>query len=583
MSTTPTSSEASIHPQNENVLGPMDSEIQEMAHKNHNMGHQIAEAKDATDREHDISMTQILRLHKKAIAYSLIFSTSIIMEGYDTALMGSFFGFPPFQNRFGTETDMSPDEAAGAKIIAAGWQTAILIGAQTGQLIGLGFEGWIVEKIGFRKTMLGFLTLMAATILIPFFSPGIEMFLVGSLLEGIPWGAFQAISITYASDVAPVKLRPLLTTYTNLCWVLGQLIAAGVVMGLLNCENQWAYRVPFALQWVWIPPLVLAVLIAPESPWWLLRQKGIQAAEHSLRRLTSEDSKAIHNRAMMMQMTDEFEKSKKVEISYLACFQGIDLRRTENSIMAFVAQSWCGPVLISLAPQIYKRAGLNDSNTYSFNVGQSGLGALGTILSWFLMQYIGRRKIYLWGLSAMAINLALIGGLDFVQSGGAPWAIGILLMVYTFLYDLTVGPVCYCLVSEIPSSRLKIKTVAIARCFYNLTQIINSGLVPQMLSPNAWNWGPKTGLLFAGLCVVLYIWSYFRLVEPKGRTFGELDILFDKEVSARKFAAQEVSQFSDSNTKSAGDRGRDGEGQSGELMYQVSFDSELDSEFNSEH
>lgn len=45
-------------------------------------------------------------------------------------------------------------------------------------------------------------------------------------------------------------LRPYLTSYVNLCWVIGQFIGAGVLRGFLNHDDQWAYRVPFAIQWV---------------------------------------------------------------------------------------------------------------------------------------------------------------------------------------------------------------------------------------------------------------------------------------------------------------------------------------------
>ncbi len=39
------------------------------------------------------------------------------------------------------------------------------------------------------------------------------------------------------------------------------------------------------------------------------------------------------------------------------------------------------------------------------------------------------------------------------------------------------------------------------------------------------------------------IYTYFRLPEPRGRTFAELDVLFEKGVSARKFASTEVDVF----------------------------------------
>lgn len=71
--------------------------------------------------------------------------------------------------------------------------------------------------------------------------------------------------------------------------------------------------------------------------------------------------------------------------------------------------------------------------------------------------------------------------------------------------------------------------------------------MPRMLGVNSWNWGAKTGLFWAGLVVLILIWAYLRLPETKGRTYGELDVLFEQEVNARKFASTRVDQFADSD------------------------------------
>lgn len=52
--------------------------------------------------------------------------------------------------------------------------------------------------------------------------------------------------------------------YVNLCWAIGQFIAAGVLDGLITLDNQWAYRIPFAIQWAWPVPLMIACFFAPE-------------------------------------------------------------------------------------------------------------------------------------------------------------------------------------------------------------------------------------------------------------------------------------------------------------------------------
>ncbi len=63
-----------------------------------------------------------------------------------------------------------------------------------------------------------------------------------------------------------------------------------------------------------------------------------------------------------------------------------------------------------------------------------------------------------------------------------------MLLIFTFIYDLTVGPVCYCLVAEISSTRLRAKTIVLARNFYNIGGIIANVLSPRMLNSTEWNW-----------------------------------------------------------------------------------------------
>lgn len=82
--------------------------------------------------------------------------------------------------------------------------------------------------------------------------------------QGIPWGAFQSVAAQYASEVSPVVLRPYLTTYINMCWVIGQFFAAAVNRGSVDFMDSRAYRIPFGVQWLW-PVLILSGFVwAPE-------------------------------------------------------------------------------------------------------------------------------------------------------------------------------------------------------------------------------------------------------------------------------------------------------------------------------
>jgi SP family general alpha glucoside:H+ symporter-like MFS transporter len=84
-----------IESRGDDVLRVYDEQIRKMSVVNPNIAQQNTDARAATEREHVMTLRQAFRLYPKAIAFSLIFSTAIIMEGYDTALLGTFYGFGP--------------------------------------------------------------------------------------------------------------------------------------------------------------------------------------------------------------------------------------------------------------------------------------------------------------------------------------------------------------------------------------------------------------------------------------------------------------------------------------------------------
>ncbi|KAJ5455693.1 maltose permease [Penicillium daleae] len=193
----------------------------------------------------------------------------------------------------------------------------------------------------------------------------------------------------------------------------------------------------------------------------------------------------------------------------------------------------------------FQQAGLNENQSFDIAMEQYALGAVGTMLSWGLMSRFGRRTLYLSGLGFQFIILLITGFLGLSRQGnsGASWAVAAMMVVYTFVYGMKVGPVCYALVPEIPASRLRTRTVVLGRNLYNVINIIMNITIPYMLNPTAWNWKAKAGFFYAGLAAFCFIWTFFRLSETKNRTNAELDILFENKVSALKFKDTEVDIF----------------------------------------
>lgn len=193
----------------------------------------------------------------------------------------------------------------------------------------------------------------------------------------------------------------------------------------------------------------------------------------------------------------------------------------------------------------YQNAGMAVTNSFNMSLAQYAIGAVGVLAAWTLMLRLGRRTLYLYGQLVMCVLLLTTGCASFAgkENEAAQWAIGSLLLIYTFTYDCTVGPVCYSLVSELPTTRLRNKSVVMARNFYNICGIVTNIITPRMLNPGAWNWGAKSGFFFAGTCLLCAIWTFFRLPEPKDRSYSELDILFEQRISARKFSSTYVDRL----------------------------------------
>lgn len=523
----------------DNVISFEDSIAHRVAENNSKFAELSSDAQAATNREHALTFRQALKRYPKAMGWSMFLSAAVAMEGYDLVLLASFYAFPAFQKKYGQR------QKSGSYQVTAPWQSGLSDGARVGEILGLFINGIVSERFGYKKTMIGALLLLVCFIFIPFFAQNIVTLEVGEILQGIPWGVFQTLTTAYAAEVCPVALRGYLTTYVNMMWGVGQLISVGVLRALLTRSDQWAYRIPFAIQWIWPIPLIVGVFYAPESPWWLVRKGRHDDARNALTRLDSKVDNVddTEETLAMMIHTDELEKEISSGTSYLDCFKGVDLRRTEITCLAWALQPITGGFM-GFSTYFFEQAGLSTSVSFDFSISLQALATISVFFAWILVGFIGRRTHYLLGLTLMTTNLFIIGFVSLAPSSSArSYATGSLLLVHTVFYDITVGTITYSVVAEMPTTRLRAKTIVLARNLYNVVGLITGILNPYMLNPSAWGWGAKAGFFWGSINIIATIWVFFRLPEPKGRTFEELDILFERGISARKFKGTLVDPF----------------------------------------
>lgn len=253
-------------------------------------------ARAATNAERKITFLDGCRLYPKAMAWSAVVSSTLIMEGFDTLLLFTFFSLPAFKRYYGVPSKNGDYE------IPARWQFGLSTAIEVGEIAGLLLNGLLADRVGYRITISAAIVLLFFCILLPFFAVNLQMLLAGQILCGIPWGVFQTLTINYAAEVMPVALRAYLLSSINMCWVVGQLLATGVTRSLANNESTLSFRLPFGLQWAIGLPVLIGVILAPESPWWLIRHdQTVSETADAERRQRGSDGRHV----------DTYQRSRK--------------------------------------------------------------------------------------------------------------------------------------------------------------------------------------------------------------------------------------------------------------------------------
>lgn len=109
----------------------------------------VNKSQAAHHAEHAMTFREGLKLYPKGIAWSALLSLTLVMEGYDLAIVNGFFALPQFRRRYGEPT------ASSGYQITPKWQSALTNGAVAGEIVGLFANG---ETREFRKHSMLFTT-----------------------------------------------------------------------------------------------------------------------------------------------------------------------------------------------------------------------------------------------------------------------------------------------------------------------------------------------------------------------------------------------------------------------------------------
>lgn len=524
-------------------------------------------AKEAEEREHQETIPQAIRRYPKAIFWAFFVALTVVMEGYDAVLMGNFYAYPTFAKKYGTFNPNIHGSTTERYQISAAWQSGLGMASTVGGFFGAWLNGVLVDRWSKKRVLIGTLITLVGFIFIVFFAQNLTTLVVGEIFCGVCWGICGTLSPAYASEVMPLQLRVYLTSYNQLAIAFGQFITAGVLAGMVHVSGPWSYHGPFAIQWFWPLFLVPILAFAPDSPWDLVRKDRIEEAKDSIRRLHNANAseEEIESALSLIIFTNRQEQElNTVSLSYKQCFLGTDLRRTEIACMSIVGQVGMGVCILGSASYFFEQVGLDTNQIYTLNLGNNALGVVSLILFWiFLLPRYGRRTIYI-GAGIVIFALLMIVGILQARSadGSVGMAQAVLFLLFTFVFQGTIAPLGWAIPAEVGSTRLRQKTVVVARNSYYICATVASVLMNYMrqsgpndplsasstnvvvaVNPEAWNLAGYMTFVWAGTTFVMLFWAYFRLPETKDRSYEQLNLLFAKKVGARQFGKYEVDAF----------------------------------------
>lgn len=359
-----------------------------MERKSHHVEH--SEIQDNVDE----TLRDSIKLYPKIILYCIGLSSSFLLSGYDTVIVGTITAVPRFQADFG-------ECYRERYIIPSVWMSLWSALGFIGSIIGAAVAGPWQDRSGRRWPLAWGSAVSAVAIAILYVSnlpvdinTRRGLFLFGKIVQGFAIGVVTAATQTYISENVPTSLRGSMMALFPTFTMLGQLVGAIEILVSSGDPSNKSYLVSFASQWPFSAVPFVMALIVPESPAYLVHRDRSTAALHAQRRLHISKID-IEDLVEQLQQSIGLEREWAQEVTYRDCFRGANARRTLIVIFSMVIPAFFGLPLLSNASYYLQVVGMSAQYSLVFLVLGIGLGLVSNGIGVWTASRIGRRPLTL--------------------------------------------------------------------------------------------------------------------------------------------------------------------------------------------
>lgn len=442
-------------------------------------------------------------------------------NGYDGSMMNGILSLDVFENFF--------DHPQGGKL---GLFNAI---QNIGSLVAYPFAPYVTDWLGRRKAIFLGACIMCVGATLQTASQNLGMFIGARFLMGF--------GLTYAANAAPLLVseiayptqRAQLTSCYNSLWYSGSIVAAWTTFGTFFIKNNWAWRIPSAVQALPSVIQVFMIWFVPESPRWLVSKgreaeaKRILAHYHAR---GNENDPLIDFEFTEIKEAIHLDRTVAANVGYKSLFMTPGNRRRLRIIvgLAFFSQ-WSGNGLVSYyLNAVFNSIGITNTTIQLLINGILQIWNLAWALgASFLCERAGRRKMFLTSCIGMLVFFMMqtICSARFAISGSEAAAHAVIAFIFLFYaaYDIAFTPLIVSYTVEILPYAIRAKGFNVFNFTISVAIIFNQYINPIALKNIGW----KYYIVYVCWLGFETVYCYLFVVETKNHTLEETAAIFDSE------------------------------------------------------
>ncbi|CAI7582706.1 uncharacterized protein N7487_006743 [Penicillium crustosum] len=444
-----------------------------------------------------------------------------LLFGYDQGVFGGLLDNKPF-----LETFENPSVTIQGQIVAT-YDIGCIIGTLVTMYAG--------DKLGRRRTILIGCFILIVGAILQTASYSLAQMIVGRVVAGVGNGMNTIAIPIWQSETARAEHRGKLIVAQLVTNIFGIVITNWMNYGFTFIPHSpVSWRFPLGFQCFFALVTIAFVLVAPESPRWLVMKHRANEAREILARLLakSTDDQEVVDEIQILEISVNHESEVQQSKPLQAIFKRKSKQQTLRRILlgagtAFFQQVGGTNVIAYYLPVVLTRSvGLDNRMALILSAVDSMSLMFWGCVATMLIDRIGRKRLMLFGAAGSSACFALVavglryGGPD--NKGMSVLAV-VFIFVYYIFYGTSLLSIPYIYPAEINSQQMRNIGTSFATTTNWLFVYVIVVATPTAIASIQW----KYYMLFAifNFCFLPIIWYFY--VETANLSLEQIDRLFE--------------------------------------------------------